>query len=228
MKLGILYSGGKDSNFAVYNALNEGHEVRLLISIIPDNEESMLFHYPNIVHTKAQADSMNIPILQYRINADSIEEELKGLEEALEDAKRYGITDISSGGISSRFQNERFISICKRLGLGYHAPLWNMDQIEYMHKLLELEFEIMIVGVSAYGLDERWLGRVLDKEGLDEIISLSKKYGFNPAFEGGEAETFVLDMPYFNYRLVAEGEKYWDGIRGIFKITKLRKVKKIF
>lgn len=224
MRLAVLYSGGKDSNFAVYKALEEGYDISLLITIIPSSEESMLFHYPNIVYTKVQAECMNIPIIIHKSDGD----EMQVLYKLLLDAKRHNITHIASGGITSRFQNERFMSICKKLDLTYYSPLWAIDQIEYMHKLLELKFELMLVGVSAYGLDERWLGRIIDKDGLEELIRLSKKYGFNPAFEGGEAETFVLDAPHFKYRLMVKGEKHWDGVRGIFTITDIEKVRKIF
>ncbi len=224
MKLAILYSGGKDSNFTIHKALEEGYDVSLLITIIPENEESMLFHYPNILHTKTQAECMNIPIIQKVAKGD----EMKTLYQALLEAKSYNITHIASGSITSRFQKDRFMDICKKLDLGYYSPLWQMNQIGYMRKLLALKFEIMIVGVSAYGLNEKWLGKIMDEEALNKLIELSDKYGFNPAFEGGEAETFVLDAPHFKYRLVVEGESYWDGVRGTFTITRIERVKKIF
>ncbi|MEM3244998.1 MAG: ATP-binding protein, partial [Metallosphaera sp.] len=34
----------------------------------------------------------------------------------------------------------------------------------------------------------------------------SRKYKFNPAFEGGEAETFVLYAPLFKRKLIVEGK----------------------
>ena len=119
MKLAVLYSGGKDSNFTIHKALEEGHDVSLLITIIPKSEDSMLFHYPNIIHTKEQAESMEIQIIQYFADDD-----MQALYQALLKAKRYNITHVASGGISSRFQKDRFMSICKKLDLGYYSPLW--------------------------------------------------------------------------------------------------------
>ena len=40
MKLGILFSGGKDSTLALAKAKEEGHEISCLISIISENKES--------------------------------------------------------------------------------------------------------------------------------------------------------------------------------------------
>ena len=60
----------------------------------------------------------------------------------------------------------------------------------------------MVVGVSAEGLDERWLGRILDRSSVEDLIALGKKFGFDPAFEGGEGETFVLDCSLFSKEIV--------------------------
>jgi uncharacterized protein (TIGR00290 family) len=96
-----------------------------------------------------------------------------------------------------------------------------------MRELLANNFVIMIVGVSAAGLDENWLGRILDSSALDELEYLSKKYGFNVAFEGGEAETFVLDCPIFKKRIeIKDAKKHWDGVRGNYEILDVRLVDK--
>jgi len=46
MKLGVLFSGGKDSTFAAWTAKKYGHEISCLISIISKNEDSYMFHTP--------------------------------------------------------------------------------------------------------------------------------------------------------------------------------------
>ncbi len=228
MRVGVLYSGGKDSNFVVYNALRE-HDV-ILITIIDKNYESMLFHHPNIRYTRLQAEAMRLPIIQHEINSRSIDEEALSLKSILKEAREnYDIRTILSGGIKSRFQNERFKYIANSLDLEYKAPLWLIDENEYMHNLVELGFKIMIVSVSAYGLDSRWLGKILDNISLDRLIELSKRYGFNITFEGGEAESIVIDAPHFKDRLLVNDSKiYWDGIRGTLIIKSIERVKKIF
>jgi uncharacterized protein (TIGR00290 family) len=96
-----------------------------------------------------------------------------------------------------------------------------------MYELLANNFVIMIVGVSASGLDEKWLGRILNSSALNELETLSKKYGFSIAFEGGEAETFVLDCPIFKKRIaVRDAKKHWDGYRGYFEILDMILVEK--
>ena len=53
-------------------------------------------------------------------------------------------------------------------------------------------------------MDESWLGKEINSENLAKLIELSKKYRFNLGFEGGEAETAVLDGPDFKYKLKIE------------------------
>ena len=56
MRLGILFSGGKDSTYATYLAKKFGHEIVCLISIFSKNKDSFMFHTPTINLTKEQAD----------------------------------------------------------------------------------------------------------------------------------------------------------------------------
>ena len=94
-------------------------------------------------------------------------------------------------------KNLELINSAQILGSMSNAPLWHVDPKEYMEEIIDLGFEVIIISVSAEGLDESWLGRKIDHELLDELIILNNKYGMHMAFEGGEAETLVLDCPIF-------------------------------
>ena len=48
MKLAALFSGGKDSTYAIYLAQQQGHEIKCLLTIHPKSEESHLLHHPNL------------------------------------------------------------------------------------------------------------------------------------------------------------------------------------
>ncbi len=220
MNLVALYSGGKDSTFSVYKALEEDHQVSCLVTLLPDRDDSLFFHYPNACCTLYQAECMGLPLIYRKARCDSNEHELDALEQAFTEAKlTFAVDGTVTGGLASRFQQENFQRVCNKLDLRYYSPSWGVDQTQYMHRLLANNFMIMIVGVSAAGLDERWLGRIIDFQALSELENLSKKHGFSIAFEGGEAETFVLDCPIFKKRIeVKDGKKYWDGVKGYFRI----------
>ena len=228
MKLAVLYSGGKDSTYAIYLAMKTGHEVLCLITMHPVADDSPLFHYPNSWVTEYLGNAMQIPLIGLTVSGRAKEDELKAVEQAIAQAKAlYGIEGIVYGGISSNYQKQAFDEICARLKLTAIAPLWNAEPQEYMNTLVEQGFSIMIVGVSAMGLDKEWLGKQIDRAALKRLDTLSKKYGFNLTFEGGEAETLVIDCPIFHKRLQINSAKtHWDGQRGIFEIQDVALVEK--
>jgi len=82
MKLGILFSGGKDSCYASYLAKQEGYQICCLISIISENKESYMFHTPFIEKTEKQAEVMGIPIVIVRTKGEK-EQELVDLKKQL-------------------------------------------------------------------------------------------------------------------------------------------------
>ena len=228
VKLGALYSGGKDSTFAILRAREMGHHVVCALAIHPLADDSALFHYPNSWVTLHLANAMEIPLLAFPATGRSKEDEAKALEEGILQAKSiYGIEGIVHGGISSNYQKQAFEGICMHQGIAAVAPLWDSEPEEYIIKLVECGFHIIIVGVSAMGLGKEWLGRELDMEAIDKMMSLNKKYGFNLTFEGGEAETLVTDCPLFRKKIqIKSANIHWDGQRGIFEIQDVALVEK--
>jgi len=221
LKLASLFSGGKDSTYAIYKAKQEGHSIECLVSVFPQSEESYLLHYPNISATSLQAKAMKIPQILTQINTTDPETEIKELQNLLKKAKKdFGIEGIVHGGLFSDYQRIRFETIGNNLNLKVVSPLWHVDQKNYLEELLHSKFKFIITSVTSTGLDETWLGREITREDVEQLILLSSKYGFNLAFEGGEAETFVIDCPLFYSPIrIIKANKIWDGYRGRFEIT---------
>ena len=220
MNLGSLFSGGKDSTFAIYLAQKQGHEVTCLLSIFTKSEESHLLHYPNLKWTKLQSESMKIPQLTINSKSDETDDELFALENLLQNAKdQFHIEGLVHGGIKSQFQKEKFETLCSKLDLIAVTPLWNTEPEQYMNDLLESNFVFIMTTVSSDGLDDTWLGKQISKSDIDILKHLSEKFGFNLNFEGGEAETFVVDCPLFSNSIkINQAKKIWDGYRGRFEI----------
>lgn len=195
MKLGVLFSGGKDSTFATYLAKKEGYKIACLISIVSENKESYMFHTPSISKTEKQAEAMSIPLIVKKTKGEK-ESELNDLKEAIKSAKDiHKIEGIVTGAVESVYQASRIQEICNDLDLWCFNPLWQKDQIKLLEELLKNKFEIIITGVFAYPFDKKWVGRKINKEFIREIKELRDKYQINPAGEGGEFETFVLHAP---------------------------------
>lgn len=201
MKLGILFSGGKDSMYATYLAKKEGYEISCLISVFSENKESYMFHSPSIERVKEQAVVMNIPLISVKTKGEK-EKELKDLEKAILKAiKEYKIEGIVTGAVESVYQASRIQKICNKLKVECFNPLWQKGQLELLKDLVKNKFEIIVVGVFAYPLDKKWLGRKVDRKFIKEIIKLNEKYKINMAGEGGEFESFVINCPLFKRKL---------------------------
>lgn len=227
MKVAILFSGGKDSNFALYEA-SKKHEVSCLISMISDNDESYMFQSTGLDFAKIQAKVMNIPIIEFKTKGEK-EKELVDLKSAIELAvKKYNIEGIVTGAINSVYQGSRVQTICCDLDLWCFNSLWQKDQVEFLKELVANKFKVMIVGVFSYPFDESYLGRILDDKLIYDLVEMEKKYEVNPAGEGGEIETFVLDSPLFKQEIkVKKFECDYDNYAGNFVIKEVELIDKV-
>ncbi|MFP9190873.1 diphthine--ammonia ligase [Natrialbaceae archaeon A-CW1-1] len=226
-----LFSGGKDSAWAVYQALERGLTVNRLVTVHPVGD-SYMYHVPETKLTGLVAESMGIPLVDVEpaefeaesaiTSSEQGDDELEPLEAALEtlDANlEDGIAGVTAGAVESEFQTSRIEAMCERLGCDLFAPLWREDPRELVDAMLEAGFEIVIVQVAAAGLDESWLGRTLDAEAVADLEALNERYGVHLLGEGGEFETLVVDGPHMQRRLALEYETEWDGTRGRIRVT---------
>ena len=226
MKLGVLFSGGKDSTLALHLA-TEKEQVACLITLLSKNPESYMFHTPNINLTGLQAEAMGLPLVAEATEGKK-EEELRDLENAISKAIHdFRIEGVVTGAVESVYQASRVQRICHRLGVWCLNPLWKKNQKALLEELLEKHFRIVISGVFAYPLDEKWLGKELDVEIIRQLMALQQKYGISPSGEGGEIETTVLDAPLFRKRMeIVEYEVNARGNSGVFRIKQARLVPK--
>lgn len=220
VKLAALFSGGKDSTYALYSVQQMGWEVTHLVSIMP-RKDSPMFHHPNIHLAKYLGKALGIQLIA-RESKEGEEQELETLRTLLEDIRKKGDLDgVVTGAIASDYQWSRMNGICQELNLKTFSPLWRKDGRMLLEDMLDAGFDIIIVGVSAGGLDSSWLGRKLDRKTLDELLELGEKHGINVSGEGGEYESLVLDGPNFAKRLdVDETHVDWKRDSGSLIVRK--------
>ena len=221
MKLAALVSGGKDSLYAAYLA-GKKHEIKYIISIVSENPESYMFHVPNIHLVEEQANLMDIPLIKKKTKGVK-EDELKDLEGVLSTIADE-IGGIVTGAVASNYQKNRIDKICEKLKIKSVASLWHKNPERLIKDMIKDKFEIIITAVAAPPLDEKWLGRKIDEECIEELKGLNKKYGISIVGEGGEYESLVTYCPLFKGKIkIVESEKLWDektksGVLDIKKI----------
>ena len=111
--------------------------------------------------------------------------------------------------------------MCQRLGIISYTPRWHQSGLALISGLVKHGFGVMITSVACDGLDQTWIGKILDEKSLDLMIQLSKKYRFNVDGEGGEYETLVVHGPHFDGQTVVTGTPEWYGRRGELLINKM-------
>jgi ABC transporter with metal-binding/Fe-S-binding domain ATP-binding protein len=226
MRLGVLFSGGKDSTLALHYA-REKEEVACLITLLSENNESYMFHTPNIDITSLQAEALALPQIAKTTRGEK-EKELFDLEEAIsEAARKFQIQGLVTGAVESVYQAERVQLICNKLALWCFNPLWKHNQKALLEELLENRFKVIISGVFAYPLDEKWLGKEIDAPIIKRLVDLQQKYAISPSGEGGEIETTVLDAPLFKKKIeILDSAVDYRMNSGVFRINKARLVEK--
>lgn len=201
LKLGVLFSSGKDSNYAMHIMQEQNYSVECLITIKSKNPDSYMFHTPNIGLAQLQAEAMGIPLIEETTLGEK-ETELEDMKNAIRRAKdEFGIEGVITGALYSNYQRERIERVCDELGLKAFSPLWHIDQEKEMHQLLSTGFEFIFSSIAAYGLDKSWVGRRIGEKDIEKLVKLNEKIGLNVAGEGGEFESFVLDGPMYHKRI---------------------------
>lgn len=219
MKVAALFSGGKDSAYALYLMQQQGWEVASLLTVMPKAQDSYMFHYPNIRWTELQAKALGIPI-RSRESEGLKEKELEDIEVLM---RAEDVDGFVCGAIASDYQWSRLNEICHRIGKPLFAPLWRKDQVMLLEDMVHAGFKFMISGVYAEGFDEGWLGKVITPRSIRELEKLRDEYRISPSGEGGEIETFVLDAPNFSRPIqIEEAEAHWERHSGNFVIRRAR------
>ena len=201
MKVAILYSGGKDSTFALDFAKEKGWDIRYLLSVKPTRTDCFLFHFATVEHTVHLADMLGIKhiltscdVADPKLEADIVKNIV--LNEERVDA-------VVLGGVG--LQETQLRSIQQALmphGIEVFAAHAGEDHVSVMKGLIAKGYKFMISQVAADGFNEKWLGRVLaNDDDVNALVACSEKYGFHPGGEGGHYDTFTIDGPVFTHAL---------------------------
>jgi ABC transporter with metal-binding/Fe-S-binding domain ATP-binding protein len=220
-----LFSGGKDSSWALYRAFERGLPVERLVTVHPEGD-SYMYHVPATRLAALAAESIGISLEAVEpgdLGAESAADaerqgdaEIEPLEAALESLADDlgGIAGLTAGAVESEYQTSRIERMADRLGADLFAPLWQEEPRELAAAMLDAGFEIRIVQVAAAGLDESWLGRRLDADALADLERLNDAYGVHILGEGGEFETLVTDGPHMDRPIEFEYTPEYDETQG--------------
>lgn len=189
-KVFVSWSGGKDSFLSLLLAKERGLNPVCLLSFVGSDGQSRS-HGLKTEMLEKQAEALGLPLHTEEVTWEGYEE---GFERAVEYLKKeYGVTGGIFGDINLDEHREWVEKMSKRCNIDYNLPLWLMDERVVSEELIRRGGRAMLVAIRSDLVDEKWLGKFMDKEYIDYCISI----GISPCGEGGEAHTLVVDGPLF-------------------------------
>jgi len=230
MDIAILYSGGKDSTFAIEHAKEKGWNIKYLISVKPARKDCFLFHYATVEATKELAKMLHSQHFYLKCKvADPVKEANIVKDIVQKNQKKMRIDAVVLGGTGLQETQLRSIqNALLPLGVEAFANHAGEEHDLVIEKMLNRGYEILITQIASDGLKD-WLGKKITKENFSQLKRDSVKYGFHIGFEGGYADTLVTDCPMFSKRLIIEDMSiiYEDDYCGHVVINKHRMEDKV-
>ena len=224
MDVAIMYSGGKDSNYAVKYALGRGWKIRYLLSVKPSRTDCFLFHYATVEHTKLQAEALGLTHHLIGCSVADPEKEAEIVRQFVATNEKVDAVLLGGTGLQAT-QIKSIQDALRPHGVEVFATHSGEDHSDVFEQMIKEGFRIMITQFAAEGLTTEWLGRIIDEKAYSELKALSEKFGFHLGAEGGHWDSFVVDAPTFKKKvIVGESEKVEESAHSGYLVIKEAKL----
>ena len=204
----VSLSGGKDSTYALYQALKEGLNVNHLLFINVGSKA----HLVNKWVLKLVSEAVQIP-------AVTVNKKLTEIRKAL---KKLKADTLVSGVMTTPEHMDWYQEVCGPIQVKHYAPLWGKNPLAALDEMKQLGFHMLVIEVNtALGSNENWLGKEIDDKMLAELRQLESKKKINPIGEWGEYHTLVIDCPIYKKKVnILRSETKWENSKGYLVIKK--------
>ncbi len=192
-KFVMSYSCGKDSTLALYRMIKNGHKpVALLITVDKKVLRSWFHGVPESLLQEV-SKSLNIPLLLVKCEG---EEYKAAFNKALNKAKNeLGAEACVFGDIDLEAHRVWCTDRCDEANMEAIFPLWLEDREKLTYEFIDSGFKTVIKNVRLDVLSTEFLGKVLTKKVVSDIVAA----GSDACGENGEYHTFAFDGPLFKY-----------------------------
>ena len=198
MDVAIMYSGGKDSTFALAHCLKKGWTIKYLLSVKPSRTDCYLFHFATVEHTKELASALGFDHIYTTCDVADPHAEAEVVREIV---SQNPVDALVLGGVGlQETQIKTLRDAMFDLGVEVFATHAGMNHEELINQMIAEGYDIRITQVAAEGLGKEWLGKQLNAATFTELKERSQRYGFHVGAEGGHYDTLVVDGPLFPKR----------------------------
>lgn len=205
LKVAVSWSGGKDSCFSLFRSLLQSSsdcQICCLLNFINRDVGKSMSHGLDYRLIVAQAEALEIPIVQRETTWDTYEQEFK---QAVAELKQHGVSTLVFGDIDIEGHKDWVERVCGELGVRPILPLWGDEPQKLLSGFIDAGFEAIVICAKAELFGEKWLGRRVDEVFAKDLLRLNNVH---PCGEQGEYHTFVIDGPIFKRRMnIIDSEK---------------------
>lgn len=185
------WSGGKDSCYAMMQAVRLGFTPKVLLNMMNENGKISRSHGLPLSILNQQAQKMQLPIETVPATWGDYEEKFITVLKALK--ANFDLEAAVFGDIDLQPHRDWEEKVCQAASLKAILPLWQQDRIVLVNEMIENGIETMIVSCNTM-MGESYLGQILTKELALELL----EKGIDPCGENGEFHTMVINCPLFS------------------------------
>lgn len=199
------WSGGKDSALALYYALRQGGQAKVLLTMFTEKGDRSRSHGLSLKLLTEQAKSLNIPLMTQKASWDNYEAQFVSALKKLSPEVKTGVF----GDIDIQEHRLWVERVCSSADIQAYHPLWKKNRRDLLNELIEVGFKAMIITVKEGILEKEFLGKIIDFP----LIERLEKLGIDACGEAGEFHTIVFDGPIFSSPLQLElyGQVFKSG-----------------
>jgi uncharacterized protein (TIGR00290 family) len=192
--IGCSWSGGKDSCYALMQAIAQGHQLKVLVNMMNENGKISRSHALPFDVLQQQADSIGVPIIA---RATSWNDYKNNFVDALNECRSvYGVEAMIFGDIDLQPHRDWEEMVCREAELEAILPLWQQNRRQLVTAMIDSGIEAMIVSCNT-NMGEHFLGRMITHKLIYELESI----GIDACGENGEYHTVVINCPLFKNRI---------------------------
>lgn len=195
MNIACSWSGGKDSCYALMQAVSKGAVPNVIVNMMNENGRVSRSHGLPFSLLQQQATAMQLPIIATPSSWANYEENFIATLNRVK--SEYAVEAIVFGDIDLQAHRDWEEMVCKKCGIKPLLPIWQRSRKELLIEMLETGIKAMIVSCNEI-MGKSFLGKMLD----NELIPALEAKGVDVCGENGEFHTIVLDCPIFNQPVI--------------------------
>ena len=194
MKAFLNWSGGKDSAFCLYKALQQKINIQAVVTSMNLSTNRVSMHGVRRSLIEEQAASIQMPLHTIELpEQPGMGEYESAISQSNQVLKENGFTHAVSGDLFLEDLKTYREKLYGKDQIECLFPLWKMNTNQLLEEFISVGFKAIIVCVNSSLLDQKFCGHIIDKDFINDLPA-----NVDPCGENGEYHSFVFDGPIFS------------------------------